>query len=435
MPLTPDSNKQATHGNIVKQARKTQLQKRIDNLVGPVHTVKTANGCPRTSNEKYVCLVNKYGTNYLRNWKPSIADYSHGSNLKVSATLDRHRTLLYLDFDTHATGSTADVHKLFDRLRDHLPELLEPTLNERGGANWLVVETWAGSTNVKRRAVEEKEYNALLREFQRRLQILGEDLDIEHVEVKGKVYERDFHHQRLLSVKAADLMKCPTEAKYVEQKAISLERLKAVVESMPAESKQAKPAKANIGGSWTGRLLSDQHIANLDTLAKQVEKAYPDRPTHAGRHLISARRFAEILSGLVFLRANADGTNPHARHKAFINAVQEDGGFEHRFRHEVYKQVRDYLSHCDNLAWVDVRYSFNVQGGGRAAKWSVKAEVTAWVAGSLAGDYTPHMTLITTSVRLNVYPVPSLAATPSELALDHRRADLEDWFAAHSMAA
>jgi hypothetical protein len=78
--------------------------------------------------------VNKHGTNFLRNWKPSIADYSTGSNLKVSATLDQRCTLIYLDFDTHTSGQTGDVQILFDRLRDHLPELLEPVVNERGRA-------------------------------------------------------------------------------------------------------------------------------------------------------------------------------------------------------------------------------------------------------------------------------------------------------------
>lgn len=418
--------------------RKTQLQKQIDKLVGPVRSVKTANGCPRTSNEKYVCLVNKFGRNFLKAWKPTIAQYVAGSNLKVSATLDTSRTLLYLDFDTHKTGSTADVHTLFNRLRNYLPDLLEPTVNERGGSNWLVVETWEGETNVKRRSVKETEYNALIREFQRRLQVLGDDLDIEHIEAKGKVYEHTHceHTKRLLTVKAADLLKCPTEAKYVEQKPISVKRLREVVESLPAESKQPKPEKANQGGSWTGRLLSDQHIANLDTLAKQVERAYPDRPTHAGRHLITARRFAEILASIVVLKTNADGTNPVERHRAFIDAVQEDGGFDHRFRFEVYKAVRDYLSRCDNLKWVDVRYTFDLQGGhGRAAKWSVRAEVTAWVVSSLAGEHTPRPSLITTSIRLEVYPVPTLAVTPSSLLLDYRRADVEDWFAAHYIAA
>jgi hypothetical protein len=428
--------------------RKTPLQKKIDRLIGPVYGIKTASGCPRNyKNTTYVSQYNKLKHKFTSYFKPTVAAYAHGSNLKVSPTLDSKSTLVYLDFDTHTKGSSADVQKLTDRLRHFIPGLLDATINARGGSNWLVVRTReCKGGNVWHSLATDKEYNALIVEFQRRLQLLGADLDIEHIEVKGKVYERNDENGQLLSVKCGDLLKCPTEDKYVDQKPISFEELKAIVASLPVTpyaapaatpvSPQSPKATKKKAGSFHSRTLTDEQIANLDTLARKADMWFKDRPKVApGRHAITARRFAEILTALVVLEPNADGSNPYKRHEKFINAMCDEGHFQHRYRHEVYKQVRDYLSHCGLLDWQDHTYSFgDGKSKGRACKFKAAQELIEAVTNVLDGLTKQPSTLITTSMRLNVYMVPVLAHSVGVLSFNLRQAEMERWVEEHSYA-
>jgi hypothetical protein len=339
------------------------------------------------------------------------------------------------------------VKALNDRLRHYIPGLLDGTVTARGGSNWLVVTTReCKGGNVWHSTTTDKEYNALIVEFQRRLQLLGADLDIEHIEVKGKVYERNEENGQLLSVKCGDLLKCPTEDKYVDQKPISFEELKALVASLPVTpyaapaatpvSPQSPKATKRKAGSFHARTLTDEQIANLDTLALKVDAWFKDRPrTAPGRHAITARRFAEILTALVVLEPNADGSNPYKRHEKFINAMCDEGHFEHRYRHEVYKAVRDYLSHCGLLNWQDHTYSFgDGTSKGRACKFKAAQELVEAVTNVLDGLTKQQSTLITTSIRLNVYPVPVLAHSVGVLVFSTRQREIEQWVEEHSYA-
>ncbi|VTU02419.1 Uncharacterized protein OS=Planctomyces brasiliensis (strain ATCC 49424 / DSM 5305 / JCM 21570 / NBRC 103401 / IFAM 1448) GN=Plabr_1122 PE=4 SV=1 [Gemmataceae bacterium] len=433
---------------VASNRRKTPLQKKIDRLIGPVYGIKTANGCPRSyKNSTYVKQYNKLQHRFTAYFKPPVAAYAHGSNLKVSPTLDSKSTLVYLDFDTHTKGNSAHVKTLFDRLRHYFLALLDGTINARGGSNWLVVQTReCKGGNVWHSTTTDTEYNALIVEFQRRLQLLGADLDIEHIEVKGKVYERNEGNGQLLSVKCGDLLKCPTEDKYVDQKPITVEQLKAIVASLPVTpyaapaatpvSPQSPKATKRKAGSFHARTLTDEQVANLDTLARKVDAWFKDRPTTApGRHAITARRFAEIITTLCILEPNADGSNPYKRHEEFMNTMCDEGHFQHRYRHEVYKQVRDYLSHCGLLNWQDHTYSFgDDKSKGKACKFKAAQELIEAVVNVLDGLTKQPSTLITTSMRLNVYLVPVLAHSVGVLVFSTRQHEIERWVEEHSYA-
>lgn len=433
---------------VASNRRKSQLQQKIDRLVGPVYGVKGANGCPRNyKNTTYVRQFDKLAHKFLAYFKPTVQAYSHGANLKVSPSLETKSTLVYLDFDTHKHGSSADVKTLYDRLRQYVPGLLDPTVDARGGSNWLVVTTReCKGGNVWSSTTTDTAYNALIEEFQRRLQLLGADLNIEHIEVKGKVYRHDFNGGHLLSVKAGDLLKCPTDSKYVDQKPITFEQLKCIVASLPVIPyatptattvlPQTSNANKRTAGSFHARTLTDDQIANLDTLAKKVDVWFADRPKVApGRHAITPRRFAEILTALVVLEPNADGSNPHKRHERFINTMYDEGHFQHRFRHEVYKAVRDFLSHCGLLNWTDCSYSYgDGTQKGRACRFKANQELIEAVVNVLDGLTNQPSTLITTSIRLNVYPVPVLAHSVGVLVLGLRQREIEQWVEEHSYA-
>ena len=441
---------------IVRRRRKTPLEKRIDSLVGPVYGVKTPTGCPRNyKNATYAARCNRFGRVFLAAHKPPIDAYAAGPNLKVSATLDTPKTLLYLDFDTHKRGTSEDVAALFARLRQYIPGLLPAVIDARGGANWLVIDTreWIGP-HTCRTAIEDTEYNALLGEFQAKLQNLRADLDIEHIEVKGRVYERDerFNHAigsaEVAGVKAGDLLKCPPAEEYVAQRPVTVAELGKIVDALPSTPAVAAPTPAKAdrkqrvgGGSFRARLLSDEQLAEVDRLADAVEGRFKDRPTHAGRHRIDARRFAEILLALTVLTPNDDGSNPCARHAEFLDSVPE---FRHRHRHEVYKTVRDYLSRCDLIEWADSTYSFVGGGPGQACKWRLKDEVVRWVLGILNGDTDNTTTLVTTSVCLTDGKKPVringggiLVFDPKKVADEDRRRRLrwaEEWAEVHCYA-
>lgn len=429
--------------------RKSQLQQKIDRLVGPVYAVKGANGCPRNyRNTTYVRQFDKHKHRFLAYFKPTIQAYAHGSNLKVSSSLETKSKLLYLDYDTHKHGSSADVKRLNDRLRHFIPALLEPIINARGGSNWLLVTTReCKGGSVWNSVTTDTEYNKLIAEFERRLQLLGADLDIEMIEVMGRVYEHNVDDGgRLLSVKGGDLLKCPTDAAYVDQKPLTFEQLKTIVASLPVTpyatpaatnaSTQTPQASKRKAGSFRSRTLTDEQIANLDTLAKRIDVWFKDRPTTApGRHAINSRRFAEILTALVVLEPNADGSNPYKRHEEFINTMNDEGHFQHRYRHEVYKQVRDFLSHCGLLDWTDCSYSFgDGTQKGRACKFKASEELIAAVANALDGLTKQPSTLITTNARLNVYPVPVLAHNLGVLVFSLRQREMEQWVEEHSYA-
>jgi hypothetical protein len=415
------------------RGRKTTFSEHLHRLTGPAYATKET-GCRRLRNEKYIRLAKVIDR--VKVPLHLVDAYREGRcRLKVSA---RHgaRTLLYLDFDTHTTGSTEDVRLLAQAVRQHFPHMPEFVIDERGGSGWLVVNT-AGTSP--------EQYNRLVRRLQNYLCSVAESmgLDIEHVEVKGKVYEPTYLRGRVTAVKAGDLLKCPPSLDWLTQPAIPAGRLStAEFEPWQPVTPQAVARTGELkvqqsGGSFRARLVSDETAARLPELAAFVERAFPDRPVKVGRWAITARQFAEVLLALVVLKPNSDGTNPAARHAAFITELHSEGVFESGHVHHRYKAVRDYLSGKGCIHWGDSTYRPGQQVAdgrtkrkdGMACKWSLDPVLVQQVEDVLKDGNTQQVTLFDTHVEQQRYtgrhrvPTAVWAAeiVPSELLNDAKR--------------
>jgi hypothetical protein len=285
---------------------------------------------------------------------------------------------VYFDFDCHTTGSVEDTKVLAAVVKTAFPTCSEFVFSERGASGWLVVDSSMYSP---------AEYNRLLRRIQDYYQKTARErkLDIEHVEVKGRVYEHtwDDRGRELKVVKAGDLIKCPPHESYLAADAISAALFEDekydTVETSPLRSEvgsgTAKPAPThsaeNTWGSFRPRLVTEEMQARIPDLVQFVREQFPDRPTRCdhGKRIITDQAFAELLLALFLLKPNLDGTNPSARHREFVVALHEQGVFSWAWNPYVYTAVRNYLSSKGSIDWQDETYRF--RSSGTAMKWTL----------------------------------------------------------------
>ena len=392
------------------RGKSTAFGLKLRKLIGPVYGVIGTGGLSRMKNATWVTLRNKHGRRFEDRFQlPYSFVNSHEAGrpgLKVSA---RHgfQTLLYFDLDTHSHGSADDVIILCQIVRDLFPSMPPFVCNERGGSGWAVLDT-SGTSAI--------DYNALVTRVEDFFRSVSEamKLRVEFVEVKGRVYAPTFDDSgRCLSVHAGDLLKCPPTLEYLEQPSVDASYLASsvfdpwgvvtaeVTQDHPVTDQKDNPFAGDnsLCGSFKPKLVSEEVASRLADLTEFVVSRFSDRPTRVGTRKISARQFAEVLFSLVILPPNIDGTNPYLRHQGFTSAMFDTGIFNSKFRFELYKAVRDYISKSGGITWTDnVHRPGRFGEPGQACKWSLDLDLlrdVRLVLGLESFDNTQHYTLVT----------------------------------------
>ena len=389
-----------------KRGKRTAFGEKLRDHTGQVWGVQTPCGLTRMRNETWAGLYNRlpgvFGT--MRVPFRLVNGHEAGiSRLKVCA---RHGgvSLLYFDIDTHdGQGSTADARIMAEVVRQHFPHMPEFVVTDRGASGWLRVDTGG---------VSPEEYNRLVARLQTHLQSVqaAMGLDLTEVAVKGRVYQPTVVKGVCTAVKSGDLLKAPPTIDWLEQPIVEAEVLREgrfdpwqPLEQLAVVKPVAKRAAT---GSFVGRLLSEEQIGNIGEVEKIVALHFGDRPTRAGKLLISNRDFAELLVTMTVLPPNKDGSNPYERHQKFHEAVYKEGDFKRAWRFEVYKVVRDYLSEKGAVAWVDERYKPAPKKAGQAMRWSLDEGLVGLVKDSLNNNNQYTMALITPLVLENTHRTP-----------------------------
>ncbi len=363
-----------------------------------------------------------------------------GKTLKVSATYG-YETLIYFDFDTHERGSAEDVKLLAQVVHQHFPTVTEFVINERGGSGWLKVDT--------QNTADAEQYNKLVARLETYFRSFAEHagLDIEAVEVKGRVYVPDLDKDgKCKSVKeTGDQMKCPPpDMKYLDQSAVCATTF-ASPEFEPFPAPLAKEVNITAQkyikgkqpkyGSFRSHLVTDEMIANLPKLEKFVAIKFKDRPTQARDWNITNRQFAEIMLTLYVLPENSDGSNPYRRHLEFISALHEDGTFESGWNHHRYKAVRDYLSQIGGIEWVDHTYHPGKSGEkGQACKWGLDVMLRHEIEWFFNEEIAPPTLIDTTNSYRGQNLRPKLVGT-AEINKTMLPDELWEWMESYQMAA
>jgi hypothetical protein len=362
-----------------KRGTRTPYATRLQSLTGPVYALGAEN-FNRMRNDTYVAHLNRRGKSFLEKQKTplwAIEQYqAEMCRLKVSAK--QGRTLLYFDLDTHAFGSSDDVRLMAMVIRDCLPQCSEFVFSERGGSGWLLVDNGM---------LLAEEYNVLVRRLEVFFQSVckGMGLDVEYVEVKGKIAELSFSHHKCSSVKAGDLMKAPPSIEFMSGEVVDARifadpRFDPWPEEEQDKNKRKQGSSSGSSGSFHPRLVTEEIESRIPELVEFVKAQFPDRPLSADRWAITDRQFAEVLLTLVLLKPNADGSNPYARHEAFICELHKAGVFSHAYNHHRYKAVRDYLSSKGAIHWVDANYRPGFVGEkGQSCKWHLDPVLIAQV--------------------------------------------------------
>ncbi len=367
------------------------FEREIRKISGPsFSTTREPKGWPRA---KFTRLLERLGGVFLRAGCPLkhvSAWLAKTNNLKITASLHTERsTLLYLDFDCHnGKGKIEDALTLLDLVRTKLPHG-EPFVTERGVGAWVLVQhTEPGPGNALRRPASAALYNATIDAIQTYVRGVAAEwrLELSSVEVHGRVIEYDI--KPWFQVKRCpDLMKCPPGEQYVGR-SVPYSFLRDRDWKPPVAPVKRKAALR--AGSRAAHRVTDEQVAGLDALATElVEVWFTDRPTRAGRWIISSRRFAEIFLAITTSKPNADGTMPYAMHKAAVQHLHAEGKFRHGWVHDVYALIRNYLSERDMLPAEEggkyvppVRDSSGaVLKTGRAARWRVVQWVRDYVNG------------------------------------------------------
>jgi hypothetical protein len=381
---------------------------RLRHLTGPVFadfsTTRT-----RMRNDTYVRDYNRLGHQFRSRRVPYYLVNAHEDGrikLKVSA---RHGglTLVYFDFDLHDFGDPNDVAILAQVVRDHFPGMPEFVVDERGGSGWLVVDT---------SETDPRSYNALLDRLQTYLRSVARamGLNIQFVEVKGRVYEHTLDNGWLLSVKAGDLLKAPPSMEHLDQPVVEATVFsESRFDPWPCDQGEevVKERTACQAGSFRPQSITEEMVENLPALVEWVDRQFPDRPTKTkcGTWNITARAFAELLLTLVVLRPNADGTNPAARHKGFVKRLNEAGVYEYGWQPNRYKCVRDYLSSQGGIDWECERHQPG--RGGYACKWQVDEVLREQVFAVLSGDNNTLTDLVNSKNYTGMFLVPVCVLT------------------------
>lgn len=364
--------------------------RRIRSISGPAFSLTKT---PKNwSAKRFIWLLEKVGPGFLLRGCPlkHVAAWLQGiNNLKITASLERSETLLYLDFDCHdGKGKTEDALTLLDLVRHKLPHG-EPFVTERGVGAWVRVKIrdWVGPKTWGH-APRPEEYNALIKSIQAYVRGVAAEwrLDLSSVEVHGKVIEYKTKPWVMVN-RCPDLMKCPPGDKYIGEP-IAWGQLRNTDWTPPVAAPKRK-ALLRVGSRALHR-VSDEQVAGLDMLATDlVEVWFADRPTRAGNRNICRRRFTEVLLAITTSRPNRDRTMPYAMHRAAIENLHAEGKFQYGYKHEVYKAVRDYLSEKGYLPAEDggkyTRPERSADGliikKGVAAKWKVQQWFRDYVNG------------------------------------------------------
>ena len=244
------------------------------------------------SNEKYVQSYNDYGGPKFLARGPALhlleAHRTGQAEVKVSARWGL-RVVLYFDFDRHESGNLEHVRRLAEIVRGRFPSMPEFVIDDRGGSGWLVLDP-SGLTP--------EEYNRLVTRIENYFASLARSLglDIQYVEVMGRVYEHTFGGGRLLSVKAGDMMKCPPDESFLEQVAIPADVFLGpefdevpVINPAPAATPSgqgagtlakphARPDRLKECGSFCPNVVTKDLSEKLPTLLEYINLRFPDRP-------------------------------------------------------------------------------------------------------------------------------------------------------------
>jgi hypothetical protein len=282
--------------------------------------------------------------------------------------------------DTHTRGKLADVKRFFDLLRKKLP-ISTPVINERGGGAWLLVSYRELRHGNVYQTPSAERWNALVKRMQEWTRTLAAEhqLDVEHVEVHGRVLEASNKSGEWRAVTCPGLMKAPPSTDHLPEEVVTFAGLAGMDWSVTKEAKaQVQKAKLQAGSVCRESVLTAEHTKRLPDLVSAIRCWFPDRPTHVRERWISDRQFAEVVAVLVFTPTQKDGSNPYAVHKAQINQMHEEGVLTYSYSHEVYAVVRDFLSDKGLIAWEDETYCPTIRDArgkvitkGRAMRWEV----------------------------------------------------------------
>lgn len=369
-----------------------ELREAVRNLTGPVYATKRWNpekkefDCPRKyTNKRYARKVNELRSVFLTEYQIPYEKFDAGPDLKVCATPHKPKTLLYLDADTHDSGTAEAVRELFRRVRVFFPHMPEPVVTDRGGSAWLVVQTHVRRGNTWVPVVDEKEYNRLVLQVQDWLRELATGLDIQFVEVKGKVYQPEMDGSRVVKVKAGDLMKCPPGMEWVTQPPVTVEELNKLQPSEEFLRAKAEKRKPHAGSRvW----FSDEDREKVSSMAGVLKSQGIDGIRTAGRQVVTALDVAIFCLIVVRLRTSEqpDHSLPRRRIQELWNLLVQQGIVDRGFCCTRYAVIHRLVRERGLLECFDNTYQPGSEDpvtgertAGRCMRWRAGDSLVEWV--------------------------------------------------------
>lgn len=218
--------------------------------------------------------------------------------------------------------------------------------------------------------------------------------DIELVEVKGSppvIDSAGIHLARnthvIRSMVYGTFAKIPRDIEAVAAlEPVSLDRLKEIAAEVPGVVLTDRTKKTGGGGSCSGKVVSEEMLAMLPELERVGEGLLAGRELIQGRKVTAYDVACVLLLAWVFnhgSNANADGAMPTRRFEVLWDALYHAGDFSRAWSPNKYKAVRDLLSGEGLIDWIDETFCHG-EGGGRACRWRLTAEMAAAIGGLLA---------------------------------------------------
>jgi hypothetical protein len=218
--------------------------------------------------------------------------------------------------------------------------------------------------------------------------------DIELVEVKGHppvIDSAGIHQARntaiIRSMVYGQFAKVPRDIEAVAAlNPVSLDRLAEIAAEVPDVVLTDKKTGGG-GGSCSGKVVTEEMLDLLPELEKVGEEILAGRNLLEGRKVTAYDVACVLLLAWVFNHggnANADGAMPTRRFQNMWDSLYEAGDFKRGWSPNRYKAARDLLSSERLIDWLDNTYRHG-EGGGRACRWRLTAEMAAVIDGLLAG--------------------------------------------------
>jgi len=417
--ITPPRPK---HGPTGRRAATTPGIARLRELIYPhVHGEKTADG-PKPSLSKIVFL-SMWNGGRIRSI-PRLANYRLQDHAEGKATYyfwarpDGRYLLFMIDIDVQKSkclGSPEGARDFADYLdKQVIPGCCwEPSTNGQGMHGYGLIDL--GEDHEQVTALERKD---ILRKMQDDLvKVAGHyGADIELVEVKGHppVIDSPGMHQArntavIRSMAYGQFAKVPRAIEAVAAlEPVSLARLKEIAAEVPALVLIDCTKKGGSGeGSCSGKAISEEMLDMLPDLEEVGELLL------AGRSLLEGRKVTAYDVACWLLLAyhcghadpNPDGAMPTRRLQALWDSLYAAGDFKRGWSCNRHKAIRDMLSEAGLIDWQDETY-FHVDGGGRACRWRLTAEMAAAIEARLDGGAEGEAPSVNSSLAESVQEMP-----------------------------